>query len=137
MNHVHNRLRAALIVVLLFLYMPAASAQEYEDLVQVMRDYMAHTETLITSLDAAQSADQVTAAMRAYLEASRAYIGQMQALEEKYPELNDEVPATLENLLEELEEVMMRLQSSMMKLADYADDAELGKVMEEFQNLMM
>ena len=82
-------------------------------------------------------ADQVTAALRAYLEASRAYIGQMQALEEKYPELNDEVPATLENLLEELEEVMMRLQSSMMKLADYADDPELGKVMEEFQNLMM
>ena len=137
----HSAFPALALLVLLLLCLPLAvpRAQEgrYADLIQVFHDYMDASEEVITALDQAQSAEEVTAAMRLFLEATKTYLERAEAMEEKYPELGDEVPEELEQLLEDFGEIMTRLNAAMVKLGDYQDDPELLKVMEEIQNLQM
>jgi hypothetical protein len=73
--------------------------------------------------------------MRLLLEATRTYLRQAELMSEKYPELDTEMPEELEGILAEFEQVMGALQESMAVVADYANDAELMVVMEEFQSL--
>jgi len=123
------------LIVFLFGLTSCSGGGKYSDLMPLVKKFNRETETFISGMEKADSAQKVAAALTDFNKAMAELRPKMEKIQEKYPELNDmsEPPEELGEEGKKMAEMMMKMGTVMMKVMQYADDPEVQKAMEEFQ----
>ena len=124
----------SIVLVLLFLGCGGGGGK-YGDLKKAMRDMTDATRSFADNVEKASDGKGVAEALQKYVKAMEGLQPRMDELEKKYPELSDGVPEALKELEAEFEEVGTKMMEAMGKLVQYADDPEVLKAMEGFENI--
>ncbi len=111
---------------------------KYSDIKSIMKKFNENTEKWIESMEKADTATKVAAALSDYINTMKELRVKMTEMEEKYPELTDmsDPPEELKEEAAKMEEVMAKLMPIMMKAQQFASDPEVQKALEEFQGIM-
>lgn len=111
---------------------------KYSDIKSIMKTFNENTEQWIESMDKADTAKKVAAALSDYTNKMKDLRVEMTKMEEKYPELTDmaDPPEELKEEAGKMEELMSKMMSTMMKAQQFADDPEVIKAQAEFQEAM-
>ena len=111
---------------------------KYSDIKPIMKKFNENTEKWIESMEKADTATKVAAALSDYINTMKELRVKMTEMEEKYPELTDmsDPPEELKEEAAKMEEVMAKLMPTMMKAQQFASDPEVQKALEEFQGIM-
>ena len=113
----------------------AGEVGKYVDLKRVLNDYITTTETLVESIEKAEGAKEIAKALNSYVEVMLEVMPEMGELEEKYPELDQKLPVELEDVLDQFQETMAKMEGIFEKIIPYAEDGEVLKALEGFQQL--
>ncbi len=111
---------------------------KYSDIKPVLKKFNENTESWIATMEKADTAKKVAAALSDYANKMKELRVEMTKMEEKYPELTDmsDPPEELREEAAKMEELMLKLMSTMMKAAQFADDPEVQKAQAEFDEAM-
>lgn len=111
---------------------------KYADLKPVVKNMIEATDKFVAEMEKADDAKKVAAALTEFSKTMGKIKPAMEKLEEKYPELKEmsDPPPELGELGPQLSNAMMKMGSVMMKVMQYADDPEVKKAQEEFENIM-
>jgi hypothetical protein len=135
-----NKLTAVFCAVIFIIGMTACGGGggKYADLKPVVQKFNANTEKFIATMEKADSAEKVAAAMNDFAKIMGDLKTQMEKMEEKYPELKDmsDPPEELAEDGKKMSDLMMQLGSVMMKAMQYQDDEAVKDAMEKFQKIM-
>jgi len=116
----------------------AVGGGKYSDIKSLMKKFNENTESWIATMEKADTAKKVAAALSDYANKMKELRVEMTKMEEKYPELTDmsDPPEELREEAAKMEELMLKLMSTMMKAAQFADDPEVQKAQAEFDEAM-
>jgi hypothetical protein len=92
-------------------------------------------EDFLTSMEKADDAKGVAAALNTFADEMEKIKPQMEELQTKYPDL-DQVPEELAPIAKKYEELGMRMMSVMGKIMQYADDPDVQAAQERLDNAM-
>lgn len=111
---------------------------KYADMKPVVKDMIKATDKFVAEMEKADDAKKVAAALTDFSKTMKKIAPAMEKLEGKYPELKgmSDPPPELGELGPQLTNAMMKMGSVMMKVMQYADDPEVQKAQEEFENIM-
>ncbi len=136
----HSKLKIAVLVLFgIALVGGMAGAQEkqqqetgkYADFKAVMREMIDATYIYIEEMEAAESAEEVAAAIENFALAMKELEPRMDAMDEKYPDISDaEFPAELAETMEEYAEMMVSMEAAMMKMFEYMMDPVVQEAMQ-------
>ena len=111
---------------------------KYSDIKPVLKKFNDNTEKWIESMEKADTAKKVAAALSDYATKMKELRVEMTEMEEKYPELTDmsDPPEELKEEAARMEELMSKMMSTMMKAQQFADDPDVQKAQAEFDEAM-
>ncbi len=111
---------------------------KYSDVKSTLKELNTVTETWMENMEKADTAKKVASALSDYAQKMKDLRAKMDEFEEKYPELNDmsDPPEELKEEVAQMEELWSKIMSIMMKAAQFADDPDVQKAQEEFQEVM-
>ena len=126
---------AALLFVLLSY--GAFAQTKYEDIKELFNWYLEATIDVVNVLENSQDTKQIAQALEDYVDATLEFVPQMEQFEEKYPELSEmsDPPQELEEIMERFEKTMERAGTAFGGLAQYAEDPDVQKAMERFEEV--
>ena len=111
---------------------------KYADAKAAVKKFNEATEKWMETMEKADSAKKVAAALRDYAQTMKNLRADMEKMEEKYPELAGmaDPPPELAEEAKKMEELMGKMMSVMMKTAQYADDPDVQAAQKEFEEVM-
>lgn len=111
---------------------------KYGDAKKAMGEMMENMNNLASSLDKADDAKGVAAALNKFCDAMEKLKPTIEELEKKYPELEDEanLPPELAEYQKQMEEIGPKFGAAMMKIMQYADDPDVKAANERFEKVM-
>ena len=112
---------------------------KYADAKKVSEEYIDITDDYITSLDKANSAEDVVKAINTFSDKMEKLIPKMKKIQEKYPDLNntDTLPKELVETQKKAEELSQKVAGSMMKMMNYMSDPKVQEAQQHMTNTMM
>jgi len=110
---------------------------KYGDIKEMFNWYLDATLKVVNVLENSQDTKEIALALEDYVDATLEFIPQMEQFEEKYPELNEQSdpPKELEEIMDRFEKAMERAADSFAGLFKYAEDPDVQKAMERFEEL--
>ena len=107
---------------------------KYSDINSMMKEFNESTENWIESMDKADTAKKMAAALSDYAKKMQELRAEMTKMEEKYPELTDmsDPPEELREEAARMAELTSKIMPTMMKAEQFADDPEVQKAQAEF-----
>lgn len=122
-----KKLFSVLVVGLLLIAFACGGGGKYADVKKVMQDNIDATEKFANSLEKADSADDVAAAINDYSDSMEKFIPKMKELQEKYSELNDpgKMPEDLKEIMEKMTALQTRMQGARAKIQQYGTDPKV------------
>ena len=110
------------LMIFLFAITACGGGGKYSDLLPLVKKFNQETETFISSMEKADSAQKVAAALTDFNKAMAELRPKMEKIQEKYPELNDmsEPPEELGEEGKKMAEMMMKMGTVMMKDSPYS-----------------
>jgi len=111
---------------------------KYSDLKPVVKKFNDTTETFINSMEKAEGADAVAAALNALAKEMKTIKAGMDKMEEKYPELKNmsDPPEELGAEAARMQELMGRMGTVMMKAMQFGDDPKVMEAQKAFEEAM-
>ena len=107
---------------------------KYADFKAVLRDMLDVTNTYIAEMGAAESAEEVAAAMEKFALAMEDLEPRMDEMDEKYPDISDtEFPEELAELMAEYAEMTASMEAAMMKMFEYVNEPAVQEAMQKMQ----
>lgn len=130
--------RTCAVALLLILLSFGSFAQtKYEDIKELFNWYLDATKKVVNVLDNSQDTKQIAQALEDYVDATLEFVPQMEQYEDKYPGLSEmsDPPQELEEIMEQFEKVMESAANSFAGLYKYAEDPDVQKAMERFEEV--
>lgn len=130
--------RTCAVTLLLILLSFGSFAQtKYEDIKELFNWYLDATKKVVNVLDNSQDTKQIAQALEDYVDATLEFVPQMEQYEDKYPGLSEmsDPPQELEEIMEQFEKVMESAANSFAGLYKYAEDPDVQKAMERFEEV--
>ncbi len=133
MKHVRLMLAAGMLVLSMILIM-ACGSDKHRDARVLMTDQAKVTEEYINSLEKAQDADEVAAAINQYTDGLKEMVPRIRAFREKYPNFSawasgGEAPEELQQEVERLNKATEKIQAATMKMMKYMMSPEVQEAM--------
>ncbi|MFC2167237.1 hypothetical protein ACFLQZ_04665 [Acidobacteriota bacterium] len=111
---------------------------KYSDIKPIMKKFNENTEKWIESMEKADTAKKVAAALSDYVNTMKELQVKMTEMEAKYPELTNmsDPPEELKEEAAKMEEVMTKMMPTMIKAQQFSNDPDVQKALEAFQEVM-
>jgi len=106
-----------------------------------MEKFVVVTETMADSMEKADTAVAVVAAINSYSDSMEKLIPEMKAVNEKHPELKElgkggEVPAEYKEIMERITKAGEKMGASMMKMGQFYQDEGVQKAQKRLMEVM-
>ncbi len=127
-----------LLVVLLLLAFLGCGGGEYDDAIEVNKDFIKITESYIQDLEDSNSSKDIIKAMENYSEKFKKLAPEMQKIKDKYPDMmtNSKIPEELKEMNEKAQQIGTKLAGSFMKIMKYMTDPEVVEAQKNMAEAM-
>ena len=122
-------------VLMLFAFSGAAQEGDYGEVKEILDEYIAVVEGLLSSIDKASNAREVAAMFNDFVDVVAKLSPRLETLGEKYPDLDDNTPEELEETMEKFEKSMESFTGVFEKLMPYMEDEEVQKAIKRLEEL--
>ncbi len=111
---------------------------KYSDVKSTMKKLNTTTEKWMETMEKADTAKKVAAALTDFTNKMKDFRTEMTKMEEKYPELKDmsDPPEELKEEAAKMEDLWSKMFSAMAKTSQFADDPDVQKAQEDFQEVL-
>ena len=126
-------------VLLLAIVMGACTNGKYADIKAIMDKIVQANDTLVASMDKAEDAQAVAAAIAIYTESIKAEQASFRDMMRKYPEVKEsrEPPEELKESVDKLNTMNDKLLTAMTKIQNYAEDKAVQAAVKKMSELQL